>query len=246
MLQPYFSNLTKARQYHDNYSSSISWRNYGTLKFDNIADRYDFLNHLLSLGLDYYWRGAMVRALAPDPGELILDLASGTGDSARAIAKIGVDVVGIDISFNMLTLAKQKLRGMQYSVVQGSAYSLPVRAETFDGATCAFGIRNMHETMDALKEICRATKKGGRMVFLEFSMPQGIIRRPYRFYLRKVMPFMAGCFSQREAYDYLGDSIEKFYGPAEFERLILDAGFSRCEKRPLSMGCVYIHKAYKD
>jgi demethylmenaquinone methyltransferase/2-methoxy-6-polyprenyl-1,4-benzoquinol methylase len=216
------------------------------LKFDNIADRYDFLNHLLSLGQDYYWRRAMVRALAPEPSEVIMDLASGTGDSARAIAAKGANVLGIDISFNMLALAKQKLSGMQYSVVQGSAYSLPVGAETFDGVTCAFGIRNMHETGDALMEICRGIKKGGRIVFLEFSMPEGIIRRPYHFYLRKLLPAVAGLFSSREAYDYLGDSIEKFYSPDAFEQLILDAGFSRCEKISLSMGCVYIHKAYKD
>jgi demethylmenaquinone methyltransferase / 2-methoxy-6-polyprenyl-1,4-benzoquinol methylase len=217
----------------------------GALKFDDIAQRYDFLNHLLSAGQDYYWRRAMVRALAPSPGELILDLASGTGDSARGIAKKGVDVVGIDISFNMLSLAKQKLRRMQYRVVQGSGYSMPFRTETFDGAVCAFGIRNMHETADAIREIFRVMKKGGRMVFLEFSMPRGIIRRPYLFYLRKVLPAAASLFSSREEYDYLGDSIEKFYSPETFAQLLMDAGFSRCEKTGLSLGCVYIHKAYK-
>ena len=216
------------------------------MKFDDIAQRYDFLNHLLSAGQDYYWRRAMVRALAPNAGELILDLASGTGDSARAIAKKGVDVVGIDISFNMLSLAKQKLRGLRYSVVQGSGYSMPFRPGTFDGAVCAFGIRNMHQTADAVREIFRVMKKGGRMVFLEFSMPQGMIRRPYLFYLRKVLPAAAGLFSSREAYDYLGDSIEKFYSPDAFAQLLMDEGFRRCEKIRLNMGCVYIHKAYKD
>jgi demethylmenaquinone methyltransferase/2-methoxy-6-polyprenyl-1,4-benzoquinol methylase len=216
------------------------------LNFDDIALRYDLLNHLLSAGQDYYWRRAMVRALAPTPGELILDLASGTGDSARDIAKKGVDVVGIDISFNMLSLAKQKLHRRQYSVVQGSGYSMPFRSETFDGAACAFGIRNMHETADAVGEIFRVMKKGGRMVFLEFSMPRGIIRQPYLFYLRKVLPAVASIFSSREAYDYLGDSIEKFYSPDAFAQLLMDEGFRRCEKIRLNMGCVYIHKAYKD
>jgi len=216
------------------------------LKFDDIADRYDFLNHLLSLGLDYYWRAAMVRALAPAPGELILDLATGTGDSAKAIAKKGISVTGVDISHKMLAAARRKLRGLRYSAVQGSAYSLPVRAGTFDGGVCAFGIRNMHETDDALREIYRAIKKGGRMVFLEFAMPRGMIRRPYRLYLKRIIPPAAGIFSSSEAYEYLGDSIEHFYPPDEFARIIVRAGFSRCEKISLSMGCVYIHKAYKD
>jgi demethylmenaquinone methyltransferase / 2-methoxy-6-polyprenyl-1,4-benzoquinol methylase len=143
-------------------------------------------------------------------------------------------------------MSMHKLRGLQYDAVQGSAYSLPVRSGTFEGATCAFGIRNMHETKDALKEIFRVMKNGGRMVFLEFSMPQGMIRSPYRFYLRKMLPGIASLFSSREAYDYLGDSIEKFYSPDGFSGLILDAGFSRVEVSALSMGCVYIHKAYKE
>jgi demethylmenaquinone methyltransferase/2-methoxy-6-polyprenyl-1,4-benzoquinol methylase len=89
-------------------------------------------------------------------------------------------------------------------------------------------------------------KRGGKMVFLEFSMPRGIIRTPYGFYLGKMLPFVAGIFSRRDAYDYLADSIKKFYAPEDFARIIVDAGFSRCEKRSLSMGCVYVHIAYKD
>jgi demethylmenaquinone methyltransferase / 2-methoxy-6-polyprenyl-1,4-benzoquinol methylase len=220
--------------------------NAGTPEFGIIAERYDFLNHLLSLGQDYYWRRVMVRELAPAEGDLILDLATGTGDSARAVVGKGARVVGIDISFDMLRLATKKIQGDLYSVVSGSAYALPVRSRTFSGGTCAFGVRNMRETADALKEIFRVMKKGSRMVFLEFSMPGGIIRRPYGFYLRRVLPFVAGFFSNRDAYVYLGASIEGFHRPGEFAKLILDAGFNRCEMKRLSMGCVLIHKAYKD
>jgi demethylmenaquinone methyltransferase / 2-methoxy-6-polyprenyl-1,4-benzoquinol methylase len=215
-------------------------------EFGIIAGRYDFLNHLLSLGQDYYWRRTMVRELAPVEGDLILDLATGTGDSAGAVVRRGVRVVGIDISLDMLRLANKKIRGDLYSVVSGSAYELPVKSGTFSGGTCAFGIRNMGKTAEALKEIYRVVKKGGHMVFLEFSMPEGIIRRPYGLYLRRVLPFVAGLFSNREAYVYLGDSIERFHRPDEFAKLILNAGFSRCEIKRLSMGCVLIHKAYKD
>lgn len=217
-----------------------------TPKFGSIAEKYDFLNHLLSLGQDYYWRRMMFRALAPEEGDLILDLATGTGDSAGAVVRKGVRVVGIDISPEMLRLAKKKIPGGLYSVVAGSVYELPVKSGTFSGGTCAFGIRNMHETASALKEIHRVMKKGGRMVFLEFSMPEGIFRGPYSFYLRKVLPCIAGLFSDRNAYIYLGDSIEGFHGPDEFAKLILGAGFSRCEMKRLSMGCVWIHKAYKE
>ncbi|HMK56035.1 MAG TPA: ubiquinone/menaquinone biosynthesis methyltransferase [Dissulfurispiraceae bacterium] len=216
------------------------------MKFDNIADRYDFLNHLLSLGQDFYWRAVMVKELNPSRGDRILDLATGTGDSAGAIAERGVDVVGVDISFNMLLKAKQKITGMHYQICSGSGYSLPFKTETFSGATCAFGIRNMHETQKALKEIHRVLRRGTKMVFLEFSMPRGIIRAPYGFYLGRILPFVAGIFSRKEAYDYLADSIEKFYTPDGFAELIVESGFSRCEKRSLSLGCVFIHVAYKD
>ncbi len=216
------------------------------MKFDTIVERYDFLNHLLSAGQDFYWRRVMINKLNARKGQRILDLATGTGDSARAIVEKGVAVIGVDISFNMIRRAKEKIPGTGYSVFAGSAYTIPFKDETFDGATCAFGIRNMHQTPAALKEICRVLKRGGKMVFLEFSMPGGLIRGPYRFYLNKVLPLVAGMFSERSAYDYLADSIEKFYTPDNFAGAILKAGFSRCEMIPLSLGCVYIHIAYKD
>jgi demethylmenaquinone methyltransferase/2-methoxy-6-polyprenyl-1,4-benzoquinol methylase len=214
--------------------------------FGEIAGRYDLLNHLLSLGQDYYWRRVMVRELAPAGGELILDLATGTGDSAKAAVRKGARVVGLDISPDMLRLAVGKIKSDLYAAVCGSAYAMPFRSEAFSGGTCAFGIRNMRETTAALKEIHRVMKRGGRVVFLEFSMPEGLIRRPYLFYLRRVLPFVAGLFSDRGAYEYLGASIEGFHRHDEFAKLIVDAGFSRCELRRLSPGCVYIHKAYKD
>jgi demethylmenaquinone methyltransferase/2-methoxy-6-polyprenyl-1,4-benzoquinol methylase len=188
----------------------------------------------------------MSRCLASAEGELVLDLATGTGDSAKVILGNAASVVGLDISLNMLLLARKKISDAGYHVLSGSAYAIPVKSETFNAVTCAFGIRNMPETEKALKEICRVTQRGGRLVFLEFSMPEGLMRKPYAFYLRKVLPFIAGLFSSRAAYDYLGESIEKFYAPDEFARLILDAGFIRCEKRRLSLGCVYIYKAYKE
>ena len=228
------------------YNKEVRLRGLFIYKFDNIAGSYDSLNHLLSFGQDYLWRHAMAGELCPVEGDILLDLATGTGDSAKAIGRSGSMVVGLDVSIEMLMLARKKISGRRYHVLSGSAYAIPFRAETFTAVTCAFGIRNMPETAMALGEICRVMKKGGRLVILEFSMPGGFVRRPYYFYLRKMLPFIAGFFSNRGAYDYLGESIEKFYGPDEFARIILEAGFSRCEKRRLSLGCVYIHKAYKE
>lgn len=213
--------------------------------FDEIDARYDFLNHLLSMYMDVHWRREMVRELLSLKGPLVLDLATGTGDSANGLLKEGLKVVGLDISFKMLLRAKEKINSTAYNILAASAYSLPFRDETFDGLTCAFGIRNMHQTPDALVEICRVLKKGGKAVFLEFSMPVGLIKVPYRFYLRHIIPNLAALFSEREAYVYLGNSIEQFHKPDTFCRLIGEAGFVSCEKKPLCFGTVYIHKAYK-
>jgi len=212
--------------------------------FDEIDARYDFLNHLLSLYMDVHWRRVMVRELLPLKGPLVLDLATGTGDSASGLLKEGLRVVGLDISFNMLLRAKDKIRSPYYNIITGSGYTLPFKDRTFDGLTCAFGIRNMHRTPEALKETYRVLRKGGKAVFLEFAMPRGFIKGPYMFYLKKILPNMAALFSNKDAYVYLGDSIEAFHRPDEFRRLMTEAGFVSSESRPLCIGNVYVHKGW--
>lgn len=213
--------------------------------FDNIAKHYDILNHLLSLGQDFYWRSVMTRELAAKPGERILDLAAGTGDSSRGFLKHGAVVTGLDLSSNMLAIAQTKLAGMAFTAVQGSAYEMPFRDNSFDGATCAFGIRNMPDTARALGELFRVIRPGGRLVILEFSMPTGWFRSPYRLYLKTVIPAISCFLSDRSAYEYLGDSIEKFYTPSVFHDLLLAAGFGVVRQIPLSFGTVYAHYAEK-
>ncbi len=211
--------------------------------FDEIAKRYDFLNHLLSFGQDYYWRSVMTCELGARRGERMLDLATGTGDSSIGLLKQGANVIGLDLSFNMLKVAQMKIAQSGFAVMQGSAYEMPFRDASFDGLTCSFGIRNMHETPRALAEIFRVVKPGGRVVMLEFSMPYGWFRPLYRFYIRKAIPAVAALFSERSAYEYLGDSIENFYSPAAFRKLLEDAGFVDCRQIPLSLGTVYAHRA---
>jgi demethylmenaquinone methyltransferase/2-methoxy-6-polyprenyl-1,4-benzoquinol methylase len=143
----------------------------------------------------------------------------------------------------MLRLARVKIREDLYSVVPGSAYALPFRAGVFSGGVCAFGIRNMHDTAAAVSEICRVMKKESRMVFLEFSMPEGIIRRPYGFYLRRIRP-CRGLFSNRERC-VSGRPIEGFTGPTRKPNSFWPPA-SAGSNEALIMGCVYIYKAYKD
>lgn len=213
--------------------------------FDRIVGRYDFLNRLLSLGQDILWRKKMAKEAVDSNTKIVLDLAVGTGDSAKEVLKKGVKVIGVDISFEMLKIAKVKLKGNLIPVV-GSGYQLPFRDNTFDTVTCAFGIRNMHETKAALEEIVRVIRKGGKVVILEFSIPRNFFRTPYLFYLKKVVPLVASVFSVRSAYEYLGNSIEGFYKPEELANLLENVGFTDVKFYPLSLGTVYLHVGKKD
>lgn len=213
--------------------------------FDNIVGSYDFLNHTLSFFQDYYWRYQMFKELLPVRDTLIMDLATGTGDSAKCAIKMGFVVVGVDLSFKMLYKTKDKLTKKIFIPLSASGYELPFKSETFSAITCAFGIRNMHETLLALKEVNRVLKKQGKVVFLEFCMPTGIFGYLYRIYLKHIMPFVAAFFSKKEAYDYLFKSIENFPKPEEFSNLLMLAGFSGYKWKSLSFGTVYVHTAYK-
>lgn len=214
--------------------------------FDSIALRYDFLNHLLSLGLDFYWRNIMAEELLPlKKGSLICDLATGTGDSAKVLLKKDYKIVGVDLSLDMLKISKKKLNKYGFFSLCGSAYALPFKDETFDALTCAFGIRNMHATDLALTEIFRVIKKGGKVVFLEFSIPNRIFLPVYKIYMKYLMPNIAKLFSKKEAYIYLWDSINNFPKPEKFADFLLSAGFKGVVQKSLSFGTVYVHKAFK-
>lgn len=214
--------------------------------FDKIVVRYDFLNRLLSFGQDILWRKKMAKEAVNNKTSLVLDLAAGTADSAIAIIKKGVKVIGLDISFEMLKFGKNKINQNNiYSAVVGSGYQIPFKDNTFDSVTCAFGIRNMHDTERALKEIYRVIKNNGRVVILEFSLPEGAFKTPYLFYLKKIVPVVSSIFSSRSAYEYLGSSIEGFYKPKEFIKLLEKCRFQNVKARSLSFGCVYLYVGEK-
>lgn len=218
--------------------------------FSSIARRYDFLNRLLSLGFDQRWRAIGAREIRPTENGPVLDLACGTGDLAiktlkerPAIAKL----VGADFSREMLLLARKKLIHEGYwgkiHLHQAQAEHLPYKDDVFCGAAIAFGIRNFVDRLTALKEMHRVLKPGGHLVILEFALPSRFpFRAIYRFYLTKLLPAVAGLFSDRRAYQYLSASVTDFPQPGDFAALLQQAGFQEVSFRPLSLGIVTLYQ----
>jgi demethylmenaquinone methyltransferase/2-methoxy-6-polyprenyl-1,4-benzoquinol methylase len=219
--------------------------------FDAIAPRYDLLNHLLSAGLDRRWRTRAVRALALGPKARVLDLCTGTGDLAIAIAETvaNAEVVGIDFAAGMLRLGQDKVRGAglerRIHLVRGDATRIPIAGACCDGATVAFGIRNVSEPERALAELARVLRPGGRLAILEFAQPRlPGLRTVYSLYFRFVLPAIGRLISHHEsAYSYLPASVGSFPPPGRFVELCESAGFSSVRAVPLSFGIVYLYVA---
>ncbi len=222
--------------------------------FDGISRRYDLLNHLLSLGMDFYWRRRAVHKIDRKPNQVILDLACGTGDLALAAVKSlkgECRVIGIDKASRMLQLARAKITGKQnsssISLALGDGMMLPVRDLSCDAAMIAFGIRNMPEAPGCLKEMNRLLNLGGKVIVLEFSSPSsGVLRFLHRLYLRNVVPMIGGLVSgDSDAYRYLDRTIETFPRGEDFCRLMKQAGFVEITAEPLSFGIVSIYTGRK-
>ncbi len=220
--------------------------------FDRIAPRYDLLNRVLSAGIDVRWRRAAVDYLEPQGRARILDVCSGTADLLvetlrRDSASTGV---GVDLSTAMLSRGAAKLaaRGLaaRTALAAGDAERLPVPACAFDGALVAFGIRNVGDPAAALREMHRALRPGGRVVVLEFSMPEGLLGRLYRFYFGRVLPRIGGAVSgDAGAYRYLPESVARFPGPAAFADLMRAAGFADVASRRLTAGVAHLYRGDK-
>ena len=219
--------------------------------FDGIAKRYDFLNHFLSLGIDLYWRKQSVKALALRDGDILLDVATGTGDQGFSALKVAdIHVVGLDFSFNMLALAKKKIdqRGLseKFEVVQGDAENLPFQDNTFDALSISYGIRNVGTISAALSEFYRVLKPDGRLSILEFSEPQGwFFGRLYRFYFDHILPKLAGMMSSKSAYSYLPESVRHFPDRGDFKDLLTSEGFHHVDHVDLTFGVTAIYRGLK-
>jgi demethylmenaquinone methyltransferase/2-methoxy-6-polyprenyl-1,4-benzoquinol methylase len=212
--------------------------------FSDIAERYQVVNHLLSGGLDFYWRAIAVRLIRPWNPSAVLDVATGTGDLAIAIRKAcpQARVVGADFCAPMLDVARRN--GLPELVV-ADGMSLPFADRTFDVVTAAFGLRNMASWEKGLSEMARVLKPGGRLLILDFSLPALPVIRPlYRFYLHHILPHMAGLATGRkDAYEYLGISIEQFPSGRDMTSLINSCGFGDGRSHPLTLGTVSIYTA---
>lgn len=220
--------------------------------FDNIAHRYDFLNHFFSLGIDKLWRKRLVRELKRESPEKVLDLATGTGDLALEVfRRTGAQVIGGDISEKMLEKGREKFRqkGVSEDSVQlryADSEDLEFADESFDAVVVAFGVRNYEDLERGLKESLRVLKKGGVLSILEFTQPRGPIRPFFRFYFRFIMPTLGRLFSgDAKAYTYLPESVQAFPEREQLTAILERVGFEEASYRALTMGIASLYKARK-
>ena len=221
--------------------------------FTSIAPRYDFLNRLLSVGQDKYWRQRAIDLLDPMENERILDVATGTGDMVIEVAKrnLSVQIFGIDFSQRMLDLGRIKIARNGYnqavSLQIGSGECLPFADESFDGVICAFGIRNFADVQLGLREFFRVLKPGGRVVVLEFSIPQNqFLKTAYEWYFNLILPKIGNIISGHlNAYSYLPESVANFPSQKKFIKWIEKIGFKKVSFSELTFGIVSIHRGYK-
>jgi demethylmenaquinone methyltransferase/2-methoxy-6-polyprenyl-1,4-benzoquinol methylase len=210
--------------------------------FARIADRYVLTNHVLSCGADIWWRKVVTARIRKWKPARLLDVASGTGDLALEIQDACPDCEVIASDFCAEMLAHAASRGIAKTLV-ADALNLPFPDGSFDVVTVAFGLRNMADYPAALREMRRVLKPGGRLLILDFSLPDGIFRTPYRLYLHHVLPRMAGWVTgQRDAYEYLGGSIEQFPSGPAMTGLMESCGFTETDATPLTFGVVSIYQ----
>ncbi len=218
--------------------------------FNAIAQRYDFLNHLLSLGLDFLWRRKLVQSLPAEIPGPILDVATGTGDLALAILKYRPDleIIGIDNTPAMLEIAHRKMleRNSVYETVVGAAEQLPFKDNKFAVVAIAFGLRNIGFYSAALNEFQRVLQPGGRLLILEFGQPTTpVFGQLFRFYFHRILPLIGSIISGTKAYRYLPESVDNFPPREELQRLISAAGFNELTLTKLTGGVVNLVRAMK-
>jgi demethylmenaquinone methyltransferase / 2-methoxy-6-polyprenyl-1,4-benzoquinol methylase len=214
--------------------------------FDEVAPAYDRTNAVLSVGNDALWRIATTRAVAPRPGERILDLAAGTGTSSVALARSGADVVAADFSPGMIAEGRRRHGDVpNVTFVEADATALPFADAEFDAATISFGLRNVNDTRQGLREMLRVVRPGGRLVVCEFSHPRvPLVASAYRLYSDRVLPLLARAVSSNAAaYDYLNESIRAWPDQRELAAWIRGAGWTAVAHRNLTFGIVALHRA---
>ena len=233
--------------------SDLSKKKQVAKMFDNVARRYDLLNRLLSLGIDRYWRWRMINQLKPLQPQLVLDMATGTGDVALALARQlkPKKIVAVNLSPLMLAYGKVKVRRARLDKMidmqVGDAENLPFEGNTFDAITVAFGVRNFENLPRGLSELQRVLKPTGRLVVLEFSKPQlPLIKQLYNFYFQHILPRIGRLLSDDpSAYTYLPASVQAFPEREAFVQLLTASGFKTASCIPLTFGICSIYVADK-
>ncbi|MDR2561196.1 MAG: bifunctional demethylmenaquinone methyltransferase/2-methoxy-6-polyprenyl-1,4-benzoquinol methylase UbiE [Holophagales bacterium] len=220
--------------------------------FGRIARRYDTLNHVLSLGMDFYWWRRMAAAAGARPGAKILDMAAGTCDSTLALTGRGANVVAGDFAIPMLNIGKQKIEkkrrvGLVLGLIGADAANLPFKSGLFDAATICYGIRNIEVRPLAYSEFLRVLKPGGKLVVLEFSHPRRAwLRWLCGAYIGFLLPKIGRLLSgDSEAYAYLAESIKRFPTQQKLAQELEESGFSGVTWKNLCFGAVAIHVAHK-
>ncbi|WP_347311646.1 bifunctional demethylmenaquinone methyltransferase/2-methoxy-6-polyprenyl-1,4-benzoquinol methylase UbiE [Defluviimonas sp. SAOS-178_SWC] len=221
--------------------------------FTRVANKYDIMNDVMSVGIHRLWKDAMMDWLAPRPGQKLLDVAGGTGDIAFRFLKRapGAEATVLDMTESMLIEGQKRAEAEnmaeRLSWVVGDAMSLPFANNSFDVYTISFGIRNVTRIPDALSEAFRVLKPGGRLMVLEFSqLPNPAMQWAYDKYSFNVIPVMGQIVANdRESYQYLVESIRKFPDQETFAAMIRKAGFSQVKYRNLTMGVAALHSGWK-
>jgi len=221
--------------------------------FNNIAGKYDFLNHFLSLGIDHYWRKVLVNMLKKQHPKQILDIATGTGDLAISIAKRIPDshIIGADISEKMLEIGQKKVLkkklDQQIKIELGDSEQLKYADSFFDAVTVAFGVRNYEDLDLGLHEMYRVTKDKGAVYILEFSKPTVFpVKQIYNFYFSYILPSLGkGVSKDQSAYTYLPESVKNFPDGENFLKHLSKAGYKSVNQKKMTFGIVSIYSGSK-
>lgn len=232
--------------------SNLSKKEQVADMFNNIAGKYDFLNHFLSLGIDKGWRKKAIATIAAIQPKTILDVATGTGDLAIEAAKLNPEkIVGIDIAAQMLDVGRVKLKekGLDQLITMqvGDSEALPFADNSFDAITCAYGVRNFENLQAGLKEMNRVLRPGGRLAILEFSHPKTFpVKQGYQFYFKYILPTLGKLVSKHStAYSYLPESVMAFPEGQRFCEILAGCGFKETKARPLTLGITTLYTATK-
>jgi demethylmenaquinone methyltransferase/2-methoxy-6-polyprenyl-1,4-benzoquinol methylase len=233
------------------YASQASKKSQVEDMFDNIAPKYDLLNHVLSMKIDVMWRNTLVKWLGKEEPKEVLDVATGTGDLAIAVQKgTKSKVVGLDLSQQMLNVGVIKIKKLnldgEITMQKGDAENLPFSDGRFDAVTVAFGVRNFENLPKGLSELRRVVKEGKSVFILEFSKVEGYLGPFYMFYFKNILPLIGRLISKdNRAYTYLPDSVNAFPFGEKMKNILLETGFKKVEYKKLSFGIATIYKATK-